>query len=172
VADLSDLTDIFPGPQPRPAGPIERAAPRLKKPPQPIKPRNEKRAKKRHDECYAEQADACRKRPCLVPKCWKRPCVPHHAVSRGAGGKDDQCVPLCWEHHSWAHDKPASEFLERFGVDLEAEASKLAAELERRRGHDCEQHAVLRENAATLRSEYVCTRCGYVLPDEQEDDEA
>jgi hypothetical protein len=44
VSGLDDLTDIAPRPQPRPAGPIERPAPRLKKPPQPIKPRNEKRA--------------------------------------------------------------------------------------------------------------------------------
>lgn len=166
MSDLSDLRDIAPGPPPQETGPLERPAPRLKKPPQPIRARNPERADKRDAEAFAEQAALCRRRSCLVRGCRARPCVPHHQVSRGARGKDEDTVPLCWAHHEEAH-RGQKTFEERHGLDLEHEAAKLAAELAARATHDCEAHAVLREDASTLTSRYVCDRCGYELPDEQ-----
>lgn len=163
---LDDLRDIAPRPAPKGTGPLERRAPRLKKPPQPIKARNEKRATARRAEAFGEQAALCRRRPCAVPGCRNRPSVPHHTLSRGAGGKDSACVPLCWNHHEEAHHGQAS-FELRYGLDLGAEASKLAAELAARATHDCEENAELLEHEPSLTSRYVCRRCGYVLPDEQ-----
>lgn len=124
---------------------------------------------KRNAEAFAEQADACRKRSCLVARCRNWPCVPHHVRTRGAGGKDADTVPLCWEHHEAAH---GPGFEEKHGLDLAEEAAKLGAELERRRGHDCEAFAVLREDASKESSRYVCDRCGCVLPDAQEGPDA
>jgi hypothetical protein len=170
-ASLSDLRDIAPRPTPTPPGPIARPAPRLKKPPQPIKPRNEKRARERQAEAFGEQAAVCRRRACLVLGCRMRPSVPHHALSRGARGSDEHTVPLCWVHHEEAHHGQKT-FEERHGLDLLAAAKALAAELAARPAHDCEAFAVLRENTATLDSRYVCGRCAAPIPDEQEDDEA
>lgn len=167
--DLSDLRDLAPGPQPRPVGPIPRPAPEPKKPPTPIKPRNEPRLKKLHAEAFGEQAALCRRRPCLVRGCRART-VPHHVRPRGMGcvhGKDSDTVPLCWEHHEVAHRD-----LEALGLTLEelqAEAEKLAAELAARPAHDCEQYARLVEREPGLVSFYRCERCGHRLPDEQED---
>lgn len=159
------------GPRAEPAGQLERDPPRQKKPPTPIKPRNAKRAAARHAEAFAEQASLCRRRACLVPGCRVRPCVPHHERSRGAGGNDSSTVPLCWPHHDEAHHGQKT-FEARYGLDLEHEAAKLAAELAARPAHDCEDYAVLRENAATLASRYLCGRCGGAIPDEQDGEDA
>lgn len=165
------LRDIAPKPQPQPVGPIERALPRPKKPPQPMKKRNEARMAKRNAESFGEQAALCRRRPCLVPGCRNRPSVPHHTRTRAAGGKDDCTVPLCFDHHSFAHDHGNSALEEKHGVSLEAEAAKLAAELERKKGHDCEKHARLIEREPGLVSFYRCTVCNYVIPTDGEEDE-
>lgn len=164
---MSDLARRFP-PRKEGPGPLERPAPRLKKPPQPIRARNEKRAAERNAESFGEQAALCRRRPCSVPGCRNRPSVPHHTRSRGAGGGDDSCAPVCWEHHCHVHDQGLKAFEERFGVDLVEAAAQLAAELERKKGHDCEAHARLVEHEPSLTSRYRCTVCNYVLPDEQE----
>lgn len=166
--DLSDLRDIAPAPPRRPVGPLPRPSPEPKKPRTPIKPRNEPRLKKLHAEAFGAQAALCRRRPCLVRGCRGRT-VPHHVRPRGMGGvhgKDCDTVPLCWEHHELAHRD-----LEALGLTLEElqeAAAALAAELAARPAHDCEAFAVLREDGRTLSSRYVCQRCGYVLPDEQE----
>ena len=161
MSDLSDLRDLAPRPQPV-TGPIERQRPKEPKPRKQLPKRNEKRLASRREFAFGPQSEACRKRPCCVPGCRRWPSVPHHSRSRGAGGEDRHCVPLCWEHHSEAHDG------HDLGVDFEAEAEKLAAELARRTGHDCEKHAKLVEHEPTLTSRYRCTLCGYLLPEEQE----
>ena len=45
----------------------------------------------------------------------------------------------------------------------------LAAELERKKGHDCEKHARLIEHEPTLTSRYRCTVCSYVIPTDGEE---
>jgi hypothetical protein len=125
--------------------------------------------KRRNAECFGPQAAACRRRPCTVPGCRVHPCVPHHTRSRGAGGKDDCTIGLCWDHHAFAHDHGLKAFEERFGVDLVAAAAQLAAELAARPAHDCLERVVLREDASRMRSVYVCDRCGTEV---QEDEDA
>lgn len=160
------------GPREQSPGALEREAPRVKKPPAPMKKRNAPRLAKLHDEAFGEQADLCRRRPCLVRGCRGRT-VPHHVRPRGMGGvhgKDRDTVPLCWVHHDQAHTSH-----EQLGLTLEelqAEAEKLAAELAARPAHDCEDFARLIERAPGLVSFYRCERCGYVLPDEQEGGDA
>jgi len=43
---------------------------------------------------------------------------PHHLRTRGAGGSDLTCVPLCREHHEAWHQLGPSMFLASYGVDL------------------------------------------------------
>lgn len=149
-------------PPPPHVGPLPVREPNLPKPKKALPKRNEKRLAARRELTFGVQAETCRKRPCSVQGCRNRPSVPHHVLSRGAGGRDEHCVPLCWEHHDRAHNG------EDLGVDLHLVAQELAADLAARPAHNCEDHAVLRENVCALRSEYVCARCHYVLPDEQE----
>ena len=50
-----------------------------------------------------------RSAPCLV--CSRTPAEPHHFdKSKGAGGSDLGCIPLCREHHSKAHMKGKTVF--------------------------------------------------------------
>lgn len=52
-----------------------------------------------------------------------------HVKSRGAGGADvGNTVPLCTAHHQNQHLKGMQSFCHTFGIDLKAEAEKLAAE--------------------------------------------
>lgn len=57
-------------------------------------------------------------------RCWG-PVDPAHVVTRGAGGKADDVVDLCRGHHREQEGRTA-EFEERYGVDLKAEAARLA----------------------------------------------
>ncbi len=43
---------------------------------------------------------------------------PHHALPRGAGGKDWQTVPLCHEHHMECHQLGHLTFQEKYGLPL------------------------------------------------------
>lgn len=85
---------------------------------------------------FGPQATLCRELPCLV--CGSPYTVPAHVKSRGAGGTDSDCVPLCDTKRRWAHGVSGEgchdaqhrigikTFQARFGVDLEVEAAKLA----------------------------------------------
>lgn len=43
-----------------------------------------------------------RKQPCCL--CHARgPSIPHHVISRGAGGSDRHTVPVCWICHAKIH---------------------------------------------------------------------
>lgn len=160
------LREIASGPPPPIVGPIPRPEPREPKPRRPLPRRNEARLAARREIAFGPQSEACRKRPCSVPGCRRWPSVPHHVLSRGAGGKDEHTAPLCWDHHSEAHDG------HDLGVDLVLVAQELAAELAARPAHNCDDYALLRENPRTLDSRYVCGRCGGSIPDEQEGTDA
>ena len=52
---------------------------------------------------------------------------PHHLRTRGAGGSDRTCVPLCREHHSEWHTIGPSAFEEKYRVNLwQINATQLA----------------------------------------------
>jgi hypothetical protein len=104
---------------------------------------NRKRAAKRKAECFAEQAETCRRLPCCV--CLFAPwdalpveltkaasrgelpriSEPHHIPSRRAGGLDKDCVPLCFSHHREFHNSGEQSFGERYNVDLRAIAARI-----------------------------------------------
>ena len=112
-----------------------------------IRARNPKRAAKRRAEAFGEQARVCRSASCCV--CWPDAfsidsprmlyCTmalarigfggersePHHIPSRGAGGTDKDCVPLCTAHHREFHDIGEQSFAERYAVDLRAIARRI-----------------------------------------------
>lgn len=64
---------------------------------------------------------------CIVPRCGRSPCDPHHATSRGAGGDAADLVPLCHYHHHEGHAVGWRTFEARHVVDLEQEAARLEA---------------------------------------------
>lgn len=82
-----------------------------------VKPKNAKRAAKRKAEAFGPQAELCRTLPCCV--CGLEPygdryTHPHHeGHSRGAGGKDEECIPLCWACHQLRHSKGYGTFWKR-----------------------------------------------------------
>ena len=52
----------------------------------------------------------------------------HHTTTKGAGGGDDTCVPMCRAHHSQL-DSPGwsqKRFEEHYKLDLKAQAAELA----------------------------------------------
>lgn len=53
--------------------------------------------------------------PCLV--CWN-PSDPHHLKSRGSGGSDYTCIPLCRKHHSELEQIGKKRFETKHMVDL------------------------------------------------------
>lgn len=84
----------------------------------PMLSRNNARLKKRRAAQFGEQAAVSRVLPCCVcmPGLFAagnlaetieraredgvRRSDPHHTLSRGAGGVDEHCVPLCRRHHN------------------------------------------------------------------------
>lgn len=58
--------------------------------------------------------------PCVVCSRW--PVQAHHVRTRGAGGGDEQCVPLCADHHvaggQSIHRLGVVTFGVKWGVDL------------------------------------------------------
>lgn len=53
------------------------------------------------------------------------PIDPHHVVSRGAGGGDEQVVPLCRHHHDALHGMGRESFEREYRKDLDATAEAL-----------------------------------------------
>ncbi len=49
----------------------------------------------------------------------------HHVTTRGAGGGDETCVPLCAKHHDEIHVKGVDTFAAAYKVDLPKLASQL-----------------------------------------------
>lgn len=88
-----------------------------------INRRNPKRLRRLREAAFGEQAARCEKSRC--PACLTGRLdesvggriVAHHEHSRGAGGKDDATVPLCWSHHALRHSRGPS-FWTIVGVDI------------------------------------------------------
>jgi hypothetical protein len=117
-----------------------------------IKPTNTKRRRKAFARNYGERGDAVRLMTCLCADMdWPHPDVDAcsgpvqaaHAIARGMGGaKGDrrQLVPLCALHHEEAGEgsrkaeQPSKRaaFEARYGLDVQAEAERIAVELDAR----------------------------------------
>ncbi len=115
---------------------------------------NRKRLAKRRAAQFGEQAELCRRLPCVVCCCSiderffddvvryvlagglakYGPSDPHHTFTRGSGrGLDKHCVPLCRAHHGEL-DIGRLSFDRKHGVDLRAVAARLHAQLGGRTG--------------------------------------
>lgn len=168
---LRDLRDLASPPKPTPPGqplprPVElEPVPRKKKEPRSSLSRvGPKRTEKKARQ-FGEQAARCRLAPCAC--CGVRGASePHHWPTVARGGLDADTCPLCPKCHDVFHDQAGSP--EAFLVLMGCDVLEAIERMRRKPDHSCERLSVLRENAATLRSEYVCTRCGAVLPDEQD----
>lgn len=121
-----------------------------------VRRRNEKRTAERHARNFGGEADAVRAMPCLClaavaadikaalldpSQCplmiayadqpptltyCTGPVVDAHVKSRGAGGGRFDVVPLCQGHHDEQHACGIRSFAERYGLDLRAEADRIA----------------------------------------------
>lgn len=74
-----------------------------------IKLRNPKRLAKLRASQFGPQAALCRTMPCCCCKA-PPPSDPHHLKSRGAGGDDSFCVPLCRRCHQAVHTQGAEQW--------------------------------------------------------------
>lgn len=63
-----------------------------------------------------EYLDVIRTLHCAV--CFAVPAEPHHLISRGAGGSDHYCVPLCRKHHSELEQVGKTKFEHKHDIDL------------------------------------------------------
>lgn len=105
-----------------------------------IRRRNEARAKRLHRRNFGDEADAVRAMPCLcsgvgpLVRCCGAT-VDAHVTSRGAGGGRFDVIPLCWWHHNEQHTIGIESFAGRYGLDLRAEADRIAIE------HPCSRPA-------------------------------
>lgn len=46
----------------------------------------------------------------------------HHVKTKGAGGGDEWCVPLCAQHHSEIHNIGRDTFAKKYGMQLKRAA--------------------------------------------------
>lgn len=82
---------------------------------------------------FGEQARVCRLLPCCV--CGRRPCVPAHVRSRGAGGRAEDQVPLCTStpRREGCHEEQHRIGIETFqrlkNINLEVVAQRIHEEL-------------------------------------------
>lgn len=117
-----------------------------------IKPTNPKRRREAFDRNFGERGEAVRAMPCLCGRKPGRvvmnsgcrgPVQAAHTIARGmggCGGDRRQLVPLCARHHeeagegSWKPQQPSKRtaFEKRHGLDLKAEAERIAVELDER----------------------------------------
>ena len=90
-----------------------------------VAPVNKARLAKRRAQQFGDQAQLCRESSCCACGA-PPPSDPAHVVSRGAGGKDSDTVPLCRSCHDLQHSAGIKSFQAERGLDLKAEAAKLA----------------------------------------------
>lgn len=93
-----------------------------------LPPVNKKRLAKRRAEQFGDQAQLCRESSCCACGA-PPPSDPAHVLSRGAGGKDGDTVPLCRRCHDLQHSQGIKTFQAERGLDLKAVASDLAAKI-------------------------------------------
>lgn len=102
----------------------------------PLSPRNVGRRARAFAEAFGERGAAVRAMPCLCldllpyDRC-SGPIEAAHVRSRGAGGTRRDLVPLCQRHHRAQHSEGIKSFANGFGLDLQAEAQRIAVELDR-----------------------------------------
>ena len=46
------------------------------------------------------------------------PCDAHHLRTKGAGGKDKDCIPLCRRHHIDFHNMGVVSFADRYDLPI------------------------------------------------------
>jgi hypothetical protein len=143
------LAEKFP-PRRDPVGrPLSMPAVERKKPKR-LKPINKERQARVKPIQFGVQAAACRRMACAV--CSRVPADPAHVRSRGAGGADADCVPLCRRCHSAQHSEGIKTFQERRGINLELVAAEIASAIKQ---HDCANWTRLEDGG--LRA--VCSIC-------------
>lgn len=105
---------------------------RVHRTPKPLRRQNRKRAAKRRVDDFGERGAAIRTMPCLIAD--KHTCggkiEAAHAKSRGAGGDRRHLVPLCSRAHREQHDRGIQTFNRKYAIDLLAEATRIASELD------------------------------------------
>jgi hypothetical protein len=98
-----------------------------------VKPRNAKRKAEQFARNFGDEADAVRAMPCLcrgrgpVVRC-AGPVAAAHVKSRGASGGRFDLVPMCKAHHDEQHAVGVETFAASYGLDLRAEADRIALE--------------------------------------------
>jgi hypothetical protein len=96
-----------------------------------VSPRNRKRKEAAYARNYGDEADAVRAMPCLcrghgaLVRC-SGDIVDAHVKTRGSGGGRFDVVPLCDGHHTEQHRIGIRTFAARYGLDLRAEADRIA----------------------------------------------
>ncbi len=104
----------------------------------PVRRRNAKRAAARLTRDFGPQAKLCREMPCcihtLMPQVAQDgPTEPHHEPSRGAGGHDEDTLPLCRGCHRLRHSVGVVTFWGDYDWrSLRDELRQRAAELDER----------------------------------------
>ena len=88
-----------------------------------IKRANPRRRKATFARNFGDEAALVRSLPCLVCGGLAEPA---HVTSRGAGGGRFDLVPLCRTHHDEQHSAGVESFADRHGLDLRAEADRVA----------------------------------------------
>ena len=86
-----------------------------------------RRRRKRNPDVEGDQWTYCHEQRCC--SCGARPPnFAHHVTRRSQGGRDDDCVPMCYWCHDRLHVVGPEEFEEKNKLDLAAVAAKLAKE--------------------------------------------
>jgi hypothetical protein len=154
---MSDLARRYP---PRKDGPGPLSLPSVeRKQPKPLKKVNRERRAARNAITFGVQAKACRRLPCCV--CARRPSDPAHVRSRGAGGTDSDCVPLCSRCHREQHDKGIETFQKKHNIVLEVVAAELAAAIKQ---HNCEAWATALDGGLRVLCSLCERECGEPTP--------
>lgn len=131
---MSDLARRYP-PRKDGPGPLHKPGPKPKTERKWMPKVNKARKARLKAEQEGPQARMCRLSPCCVPTCTKLPPTEAaHYVSRGAGGKSSECVPLCANHHREQHDHGIKTFQATHNVILEVVAGRYAEAV---KAHEC-----------------------------------
>lgn len=101
-----------------------------------LNPTNPERKAKTFARNFGTRGEAIREMECLVQGCWRPTEAAHLKGARGMGGANGDrrgLGPLCRTHHEESGERRTTqrfEFEERHQLDLEAEADRIAIELD------------------------------------------
>lgn len=92
--------------------------------------RNAKRTRERHARNFGAEADAVRGMECVVSavRYPDAQIVPAHVLSIGASGGRFDIIPLRWDLHEDQHRMGVETFAAKHGIDMRAEADRVALE--------------------------------------------